>query len=102
MDADETLRQIVRQEMTNVVKAKLKSQFSVFFEQWSRYLDDRFNEFEQRVEDRLDSMESKIDFAIDRLDTDEIERAAMYVQMSRHDDWIHEVTKKSKIKLSAT
>lgn len=105
MNVDETaLRRVLKEELAPF-EASLDIKFEIkltkFFGQWNRYLDDRLSEFEQRVDTRLNSMDVKIDTILDRLDTDEIERAAMAVQLGRHDGWINQLAKKTKTRLAA-
>lgn len=80
---------------------KTEAKLANFFGQVCRYLDTRLDKFEQHINTRLDSMQNAIDAIVGRLDTDEIERAAIGVQLVRHDSWIHQLSKNTGTKLSS-
>lgn len=81
---------------------KLDEKFAEYFGQFTNYFDEKFADFEDRIHSRIKTLEDSVNgLIIDRLDTDEIERAAMSMQLDRHGRWINVLAKKTKTKLSA-
>lgn len=82
---------------------KFELKFAEFFGQWKHYLDGRLSTMEDRMNVRFERIESSLyGLVVDRLDTDEIERAAMSLQLDRHGRWIKALAKKNNAKLSPT
>lgn len=81
---------------------KLDAKFASFFGQLTKYFDEKFTDFEDRVCARIYKLEETVNgLIVDGLDTDEIERAAMSMQLDRHGRWINVLAKKTNTKLSA-
>jgi hypothetical protein len=115
---EDTLRRIMRAEINSLevrLDAKLKAQdrridarfdafelnLAKFFGQTHRYFDKRFNTFEQKFDKKFNGLQNSVDGIVKRLDTDDVERAAMNSQLARHDTWIDELAQNTSTVLSA-
>lgn len=78
---------------------KLEVSIARSFGDFARYFDERLDQRIKPLEDKFDHMQNTLDGLIDRMDTDEVERAAMSVQLGRHDNWIHLLAERTKTKL---
>jgi hypothetical protein len=68
-----------------------------FFGKFVRHIDEYFDKIEARLDDRLNKQDIMIDSLAARITTDEQERAAMNSQLDRHQGWIDQLSKPTKL-----
>lgn len=80
-------------------KQLLDQNNAVLFGQISRYFDARFNELSNDLTTKTDRIYNAVDGLTKRLETDEQERAAIYLEQEHQNGWIGQLADATDTKL---
>ncbi len=78
-----------------------ETKLAKFFGDTHHYFDKRFNKFEKKFDKKFNAMQTSIDGIMGRLDDDDVERAAIGVQLDRHETNLGELAKHTGARLTA-
>lgn len=120
---EDTLRRIMREEISSELGKKLDTRFSnfekridskldshfddfetklaKFFGDTHRYFDKRFDKFETKFDKKFNTLATSVAGIVKRMDADDIERAAMNSQLDRHETNVNELARHTKAAITA-